>query len=361
MNWAKSLAAVCACLGAGCGSDAPSPSAKAVAAKTKPSQPALPVGPVAAAPWASEACTGASPPQGSVACVNGVAVRSDRVTLAWQTNPHWTRDQAVAAVVQEEILAQAAAAAGGWHAAATADAHRQAAARTLLDRAMARVTPATLADADIATAYKNPAIRVHYDHADAYFAIDAQVLCCSGSPQQCLAREEVRLCIDKAEPVVRDLHAALVEDPPQSGSHMWARVKVLAGRFPDAAAAEVQFFYDKHKPHAEQKGYDVMVQEYAEAVTGLRPGQLSAPIRTAFGWHIAYLDKVDPARRSTWRDTAVRAEIAAHIVDPVREREAQRLVFEFMRQRGATLFFERIDDLTGLKATHGAGSAADEL
>lgn len=354
------LVLLCAC-GAEAPATAPSPAAATAVVATAKAAHALPVGPVGRAPWAAVGCTPGAAQAALVACVDGAAVTADRVAMAWQAHPEWSRDQVLAAVVQAEVVAQAAAAAGGWRQAQTQQAHRQAMARTLLERAMAKVTPKTLHDADIAAAYKNPAIRVHYDHADAYFAIDAQVLCCSGSPQQCGAREEVRQCIDKAEPVVRDLHAALVADPPATGNEMWARVKVLAGRFPDAAAAEVQFFYDKAKPHADQKGYDVMVQEYADAVTALQPGQLSAPIRTAFGWHIAFLDKVDPARRASWRDPAVRADIAAHIVDPVREREAQRLVFEQLRQRGAALFFERIDEVVGIKPATKPAGADDDL
>lgn len=350
------------CVGA-CGADPPpaAPAAAALAAASAVVAAQLPDGPIAAAPWAAVGCVDGKPPAGAVACVGAAAVTADRVAMAWQEHPEWSRDQAVDAVVQAELLAQAAAAKGGWRWHETAQARRQAMARTLLSRAMAKVTPKTLADADIVTAYKNPAIRVHYDHADAYFAIDAQVLCCSGSPQQCQAREDVRTCIDKAEPTIRDLHAALLADPPATGQEMWARVKVLALRFPDAAAAEVQFFYDKAKPHAEQKGYDVMVQAYADAVTALRPGQLSQPIRTDFGWHIAFLDKVDPARRASWRDPVVRADIAAHIVDPVREREAQRMVFERLRGAGAALYFERIDAVAGVKPATAPVGAPEDL
>ena len=337
----------------------PSPTASPQHAAATPAP--LPTAAVAAAPWAVQACTVGVPQPGTVACVNGAAIDAERVRMAWRLQPHWSVEQVVAATIDEEIMAQAAAAAGLWRSPPVVRAHHQALAQTLLDRAMQRVQSATLADADIATAYKNQAVRAHYDHADAYFAVDAQVLCCSGSPQQCLAREEVRTCIDKAEAIIRDIYAELQSNPPATGMEMWGRCKAMTQRYPDVAAAEVQFFYDKSKSHDQQKGYDIMVQEYAEAVTALRPGQLSAPIRSAFGWHISFLDKVDPARHADWRDPAVRAEIAANIVEPVRTREAQRFVFAHMKQREATYFFERIDHIAGVRPAKTEGSAVDDL
>ncbi|MSQ83626.1 MAG: hypothetical protein EXR77_12185 [Myxococcales bacterium] len=337
----------------------PSSPASPKQAATAPAPP--PTGAVAAAPWAAQACTVGAPQLGTVACVNGAAIDAERVRMAWHLHPQWSVEQVVAATIDEEIIAQAAAAAGLWRSPTVVRAHHQALAQTLLDRAMQRVQPATLADADIATAYKNQAVRAHYDHADAYFAVDAQVLCCSGSPQQCMAREEVRTCIDKAEAIIRDIYSELQNNPPATAMEMWGRCKAMAARYPDVAAAEVQFFYDKSKSHDQQKGYDIMVQEYAEAVTALLPGQLSAPIRSAFGWHISFLDKVDPARHADWRDPAVRAEIAANIVQPVRTREAQRFVFAHMKPREATYFFERIDHIAGVQPAKTEGNAVDDL
>lgn len=334
---------------AACGPDAPAanPPAETAAAAARTVVP--PKGPVAAAPWADHACDPAVRAPGAAVCVAGAAVGADRVRAAWQAHPSWSREQALDAVISEEVLAQAAASKGLWSAPAAQTALHQAMAQAVMSRAMQQVTPATIAMADVVTAFKNPAVRAHYDHAAAYFAVDAQILCCSGDHKLCAERDEVRACIAKNEPLARKVYDTLLQDPPASGAEMWARTKVLAATYPELAAAEVPFFYDPSKSHEAQKGYDLMVKEYALAVTALKPGQLSEPIRTSFGWHVAYLDKIDPARRDDPKSPAVRAEIAANIVDGVREREAVRFAHGLMQKRGVLLFFERIDAVAGVR------------
>ena len=112
----------------------------------------------------------------------------------------------------------------------------------------------------------------------------------------------------------------------------------------------MQFYYDKAKAHDQQRGYDVVVEPFAAAVTAMQPGQLHPPIRSPFGWHIPYLARIEPARHQTWKDPEVRSEVARNIVAPVREREAERLGFELMKQAGVELFFDRLDPATA----HGA-------
>ena len=225
----------------------------------------------------------------------------------------------------------------------------------VLQRAMAKITAATVSPADVATAYKTAELRAHYDHVDAYFALDAQILCCSGDPHQCGRRDDVVACIEKAAPMAQAAYSALVADPPQSAEEMWGRTKALSERYPDLAVAEVHFFYDKAKRHDQQRGYDIMVEEFARPVTALQPGQLHEPIRSTFGWHIPYLHKIEPAQHRDWRDPAVHKEIAEHIVLPVRQRDSQRYVFGLMQGRAVQYFFERLDTLNGPAATAGAG------
>ena len=319
---------------------------------------ALPAGPVAHAPWAAAACVQAGG-TAAVACVNGVAISAQQVQAAWTGQPSATRDRIVQALVDAELLAQAAAAAGGWASGRLAGVARQTLVQRVLQRAMAPITADRISAADVALAYKTTELRAHYDHVDAYFALDAQILCCSGDPHQCGQREDVVACIDKAAPMAQAAYSALVADPPQSAEEMWGRCKALVDRYPDLAVAEVHFFYDKAKPHDQQKGYDVMVQEFARPVTALQPGQLHEPIRSAFGWHIPFLHKIESAQHRDWRDPAVHKEIAEHIVLPVRQRDSQRYVFGLMQGRSVQYFFERLDNLRA--AAPAAESAAEDL
>lgn len=305
---------------------------------------ALPAGGPAHAPWATQTCRPGERRADLLACVGGVAITRAQLEAVRAAYPDDTPPRAIAqALVDEELLAQAAVERGLWTLEALGEVQRRSVAGALLHREMDKVQPATIQDADIELAYKNPAIVVHYDHVDSYFTIDGQLLCCTGDFRQCARREEVVRCIDDAASAAQAVYAALRDDPPRSAQEMWAKVRVLTAKYPDLAPAEVQFYYDKAKPHDQQKGYDVMVEPYAAAVTGMRPGELHPPVRSDFGWHIPYLDKVEPASHRTWKDPEVRAEIARNIVGPVREREAQRLGFELMKRHKVELFYDKLD------------------
>ncbi len=306
--------------------------------------PKLPIGPLAHAPWVAAPCTPGALPADVLACVGGRPIARAEFDRAWaQAEPGTSSRDLLQAMIDEELLAQEAARKGLWANAVVQQTQRRAMAGLQLDRAMAKVTPESIAPADLQKAYRFPQIIVRYDHVDAYFVIDGQMLCCTGDFKQCSQRDDVRACIDETAPKAQAVYAHLLADPPQTPAEMFARLKVLGETRPELGAANVQFYYDKSKPYREQKGYDVMIQEFAEAVVQMQPGQLHEPIRSAFGWHIPYLERIDPAVHKPWNDPDVRAEISANILTPIREREAQRYVFELHRQQGVEIFFDVLD------------------
>jgi peptidyl-prolyl cis-trans isomerase C len=277
-----------------------------------------------------------------LACVNGRAVTRAAYAAAAPHYPAGTPPRAIVqALIDEQLLVNAAVKAGFWRDDLRDDADR-ALAGQLLVRAIDRtVTVDRIAAADVAEAFKNPQVRLRYEHATGYYVTDVQLLCCSGDWRQCQKRDEVRVCIEQNEAQARRLHQRLAADPPRSPAEMQGRVAALRGEFPTAAVAQVEFWYDKSKTYEQQKGYDLMVREFALPVVELQPGQLApAPIRTPFGWHIPRLDQVKPAERRTPADPAVHREIAEHVIDAVREREAQRFVFELFRRYGVQFRFE---------------------
>jgi hypothetical protein len=306
--------------------------------------PQLPRGPLPAAPWVATPCTNSTLPPGDLACVAGRPITRADFDRAWAAaEPGTTAPALLQALIDEELLAQAAAKKGLWASAVVGDAQRRAMAGEALERAMAKVTPETIAPADMQKAYRFPQIIVRYDHVDAWFVIDGQMLCCTGDAKQCSQRDEVRTCIEETGPRAKAVYAALMADPPQSSTELFARLKILGETRPDLGAAPVHFYYDKTKHYEEQKGYDVMIKEFAEAVVTMQPGQIHEPVRSAFGWHIPYLERIEPAVHKPWNDPEVRAEISRNILTPIREREAQRYVFELHRQQGVELFFDRLD------------------
>jgi hypothetical protein len=215
-------------------------------------------------------------------------------------------------------------------------------ARLLVRTQEDALTPDKVADADIQTAFKNPQVRPHYDHAAAYFVTDVQLLCCKGDWRQCEKRDEVRSCIDKTQPQALALYKVLALDPPHSAAELKARVAALGGQFSLAAVQDVEFWYEKSKPYDQQKGYDLMVKEFAVPVVEMQPGDLGQPIRSPFGWHIPRLDHVDPAVHKPWNDPEVRQDIATHILDAVREREVQHYLVGLLRKFNVQYFYDRL-------------------
>jgi len=199
-----------------------------------------------------------------------------------------------------------------------------------------------VAQKDVEHAFKSAGIRVRYRRQTSYFVTEAQLLCCSGDWRQCQANVDVQGCIDNNAKSARLIYERLLADPPQSGLEMSARVTSMSGRFPDVVVAEVFFYYDKTKPHDQQGKYDIMVEPYARAVVRLQQAQISEPIRTSFGWHIARLNKIEPARLGKPTDPEVRDEIARNILPLLRRRDLLGEVVEKMRKSGVRIHFDRL-------------------
>ena len=327
----------------GCRS-AVAPSKKLTEIKMFQGAPALPQGPISGHPWATQACgPAAKPDPGILACVQGVAITRARFDAVRSAYPPATPPRDILqALIDEEVLAAAAAATGGWSAELTQLQRRASVAKLLENTQEKAISADTISATDIAQAYKDQRIRLHYDHNAAYFVTDVQLLCCKGDHRQCEKREEVRACIDRTEVQARALWQALRDDSPATPEELKAKVAALGDKFPLAAVADVEFWYDKAKTYEAQKGYDLMVKEFALPVVEMQPGDISQPIRSPFGWHIARLLRVEPAMHKTDKDPEVRRDIADHIVGPVREREAQHYAVQLFKKYEVQFFYDRL-------------------
>ena len=296
------------------------------------------------APWARVTCTAGKLQADQLACVNGVAITRADYDQVVDTYPPTTKPAAIVrALVDAELLAQEAAKAklwGKW----LVPVHEKAMVTSYLQQKfIGEYTWEDVSQADLQRAWADWKIRIRYVSEPTYFATDAQFLCCSGDWRKCEIDESAQKCIDGLEDQARKLHAQLVADPPKSSLQMKGKVYALNHLFPKAAVTDVNFYYLKDVPHEDQigRGYEVMVKPYATAVTALKPGQMSGPIRTPFGWHITLLNKVDPARKKSLRDPEVRRDIAENILPLVRRRDVQRHAFGLMQQRGVKINFNK--------------------
>jgi peptidyl-prolyl cis-trans isomerase C len=77
-------------------------------------------------------------------------------------------------------------------------------------------------------------------------------------------------------------------------------------------------------------GRGMMVAPFEEAVVALRPGEVSEPVQTQFGWHVIMLDDTRNAAPPALED--VRAEL----VDALRARQLDAAVADLVDQAGVT-------------------------
>lgn len=303
----------------------------------------LPEGGAGGRPWAQKPCTAGALADDVLACVDGVAVTRaafDRVrALAPATIGN---RELLDALVRAEVLAGAAMAQGMWGD-WLIDPLRAALVRRLLKQQfLVDFGPEQVRQSDIERAWIRGPIRVRYAHETAWQTIDAQFLCCTGDWKRCEIDANVAACAEGKIPQVEALAAEMAANPPQSKSEFRGRVLALKHRFPDAALQEVSFYYDPSKPFDQQGEFDMMLEPWTLAVTALKVGQVSPPIRTAYGWHVVMLigrqDRIDGKPS----DPEVRDDIARGILDGVRERDVQLFATDLLRRRGAQLFYDNL-------------------
>ncbi len=303
----------------------------------------LPEATVAGKPWAQVACTSGQLGADVLACVDGVAVtRAAFDRLRAQAPASVDNRSLVDALVRAEVLAGAAMARGLW-ADWLLEPLRSALVRRLLVRQfLVDFGPEQVQQKDIERAWIRGPIRTRYAHENAYVTIDAQFLCCTGDWRRCEIDAQVAACAERMAPQAQALAAELAADPPRSKSEFRGRVLALKHRFPDAALQEVSFYYDPGRAYDEQGEYDKMLEPWTMAVIALQPGQLSTPIRTAYGWHVVRLNEMLPKKEGKPTDPDVKADISRGILDGVRERDILIFAAQLMRQRGVQIFYDNL-------------------
>jgi hypothetical protein len=295
-------------------------------------------------PWAPTRCQPGALAPDVLACVDGAAITRAAFDRVRALAPAELGNRAlIDALIRAEVLAGEALRRGLWSDWLT-DGWRSALVRRLLrQRFVEAFGPAQVREADLARAWRRAPIRNRYAHEHAWLATDAQFLCCTGSAQECEISAAAAKCAEAAAAKAALLYAELRDDPPASEHAFRARVELAAGRLEGLSVQDVSFYYDPEKRYDQQGDYDLMVEPWALAVTALRPGQLSPPIRTPFGWHVARLNQHLPRKAGTLADPEVRLDLASGILDGVRERDVQLFAVALMRARGVTLRYEALE------------------
>lgn len=308
----------------------------------EPGGVALAVADAAHRPW-TRPCPRPLPPD-VLACVDGFAI--DRVAFdrARAIAPAELDNRAVlAALIRAEVLAGAALANGGWGP-WLAEFVRGALARRLLEQRFERAFgPDQVQQKDVELAFRNPAIRVRYEREAHYETSDAQFICCTGDWRACENSVKAQQCLERIYPQVEALAAELAADPPRTAVEFEARVLAARPRLSGVGFQHVRFYYDPARPYDQQGDYDKMLEVWTLAAVSVPVGQWTSPVRTPYGWHITRLDAIRPRSRRKPSDPEVRAEIAAGILDGVRERDVLAYLADLMRARKVQLLYDNLD------------------
>lgn len=301
----------------------------------------LPEASVDRRPW-TRRCAVPLPPD-VLACVDGFAIDRAAFDRARAEAPEEVGNRdLVDALIRAEVLAGQALRAGLWGD-WLVDPFRAAMMRRLLVQRFERdFGPDKVQDADIERAFVRAPIRVRYAHERHWSVIDAQFLCCTGDWHGCEVDPKVQRCQEANYPQAEALAAELAADPPQSAREFEGRVLAARPRFPNASVQSVGFYYDLSKSYDQQGEYDKMLESWTTAVIGLKVGEISAPIRSAYGWHIVRVNEIAPKITGTTKDPEVRGDIAQGILNGVRERDLMIYVTDLMRSRNVALLYDNV-------------------
>lgn len=147
--------------------------------------------------------------------------------------------------------------------------------------------------------------------------------------------------------VPQDAAPAVSEAARAKASQILAQAKQDPARF-DALAKQ----YSQDTGSAEQGGdlgffaRGSMVKPFEDAVFALKPGEITGPVQTPFGWHIIKLAEIKPAQVQPLEQ--VREKIASELKN---EKAARK--YSELAERFGDLAYEQSDSLVPLKETLG--------
>lgn len=142
-----------------------------------------------------------------------------------------------------------------------------------------------------------------------------------------------------------------------------AALVALAGKPADAPEGQaladpfmLRSFYGDATPEQTAKEFG---PAFAEALFGLKPGAWQGPVPSGYGWHLVWVDSIEPGRIPLYEE--VKPDVKAAWLD-ARYQEVKRNALEEMRSR-YTVVVVPLDtvDLSKLKSPDGAGAIEEAI
>lgn len=142
-----------------------------------------------------------------------------------------------------------------------------------------------------------------------------------------------------------------------------AALAVLAGKPADAPESQtladpfmLRNFYGDSTPAQTAKEFG---PAFAEALFGLSPGAWQGPVQSGYGWHLVWLESIEPGRVPLYEE--VKPDVKAAWLD-ARYQEVKRAALDEMRSR-YTVVVVPLDtvDLDDLGSPDGASAASEPI
>lgn len=154
---------------------------------------------------------------------------------------------------------------------------------------------------------------------------------------------------DYGAPEQRSAHHVLIKVAKEANEKVVAKARKQAEDLTQRAKAGESFEdlaskYSEDTGSKAQKGdlgmfsRGVMVGPFDEAVFNMKPGEISTPVRTDFGFHVIRLDAIEPAKTKPFE------EVRQEVETTLKREQAERAFFDKSEQL-ATLSFEHPDTL----------------
>lgn len=283
------------------------------------------------------------PDDPAVAVVDGVPILASQLREAMAEDAGESPPEAVLQrLVELELLAQAALEAGYWRPDVVLEPYESALVREVLADRFLRKPPESYFDEQfLREMYYQPAIRVKFDHVDAFKVADAQYVCCPKRYDEC-EPAAVAQCLEQAEPIVREVYEDLRGLDNPDVQTFSARVHDWEEQHPKLNLHQYSFFYNVNLPHEEQRGYNIVNENVAKAALGVEVGEVAAPVASRNGWHILYLMEHAPEEHRTIDDPEVRAEIIRELLPARQQAEYQAWMQALRQMYGVEVFPEAL-------------------
>jgi hypothetical protein len=210
-----------------------------------------------------------------------------------------------------------------------------------------KLTPETVPFEYIKSAFWDPSIRKRYIHFDAFRVKDIQYLCCLSIHECNFEPESREPCFAEGKKYAAELFQQVQAKKPKTPEEFDALAAAHMDKVHSGFSLhEFAVFYDINESYEKNTRVDRATESVMEVLLTMKAGDLHAPIRDLFGWHIMYLVNHDPEESKRPEDPEVRKEIGEGIYAGVQERELMKFLGEQLGARKVEIKAGRIKALS---------------